>query len=60
VAQTPSPLDKSSRNWSCDVMDVKYVPADWEKMKTGIGNLIGLGVYGKGMIDDLKDISANF
>ncbi|WP_210470755.1 hypothetical protein [Sporosarcina sp. 6E9] len=40
-------------------MDVKYVPADWEKMKSGIGNLIGLGVYGKGMIDDLKDISSN-
>jgi hypothetical protein len=40
-------------------MDVKYVPADWEKMKSGIGNLIGSGVYGKVMIDDLKDISSN-
>ena len=40
-------------------MDVKYIPVDWEKMKSGIGNLIGLGRYGKGMIDDLKDISSN-
>ncbi|MGE6260574.1 hypothetical protein ACQKCU_22285 [Heyndrickxia sporothermodurans] len=40
-------------------MDVKYTPSDWEKMKDGIGDLIGLGRWGKGMIDDLKDITDN-
>lgn len=40
-------------------MDVKYIPSDWEKMKTGIGDLIGLGRWGKGMIDELKDVSGN-
>ncbi|MUK87590.1 hypothetical protein GMD78_04140 [Ornithinibacillus sp. L9] len=40
-------------------MDVKYIPADWEKMKSGLGDLIGLGRWGKGMIDDLKDITDN-
>ncbi|MGE6257034.1 hypothetical protein ACQKCU_03830 [Heyndrickxia sporothermodurans] len=40
-------------------MDVKYIPSDWEKMKEGIGDLIGLGRWGKGMIDDLKDITDN-
>ncbi|MED3652674.1 hypothetical protein P4491_19895, partial [Heyndrickxia sporothermodurans] len=40
-------------------MDVKYIPSDWEKMKDGIGDLIGLGRWGKGMIDDLKDITDN-
>ena len=39
------------------LMDVKYIPADWEKMKDGIGDLIGLGRWGKGMIDELKDLS---
>ena len=38
-------------------MDVKYIPSDWEKMKDGIGDLIGLGRWGKGMIDELKDLS---
>ncbi|WP_237389719.1 DNA/RNA non-specific endonuclease [Bacillus sp. USDA818B3_A] len=41
-------------------MDVKYIPSDWEKMKDGIGDLIGLGRWGKGMIDTLKDLSDNF
>ncbi|MGG3386216.1 hypothetical protein ABER65_16910, partial [Heyndrickxia faecalis] len=40
-------------------MDVKYIPSDWEKTRQGIGNLIGLGAWGKGMIDNLKDISEN-
>jgi predicted ribonuclease toxin of YeeF-YezG toxin-antitoxin module len=40
-------------------MDVKYIPSDWEKMKDGIGDLIGLGRWGKGMIDTLKDLSNN-
>ncbi len=40
-------------------MDVKYIPSDWEKMKDGIGDLIGLGRWGKGMIDNLKDLSDN-
>ncbi|MEH7085950.1 hypothetical protein V7139_24880 [Neobacillus drentensis] len=40
-------------------MDVKYIPSDWEKMKDGIGDLIGLGRWGKGMIDTLKDLSEN-
>ncbi|MED4322126.1 hypothetical protein P9232_11775, partial [Weizmannia sp. CD-2023] len=40
-------------------MDVKYIPSDWEKTRQGIGNLIGLGAWGKGMIDSLKDISEN-
>jgi hypothetical protein len=40
-------------------MDVKYIPSDWERMKDGIGDLIGLGRWGKGMIDELKDLSDN-
>ncbi|MBT2701334.1 hypothetical protein J7E79_29195 [Bacillus sp. ISL-40] len=40
-------------------MDVKYIPSDWEKMKDGIGDLIGLGRWGKGMIDNLKNLSDN-
>jgi hypothetical protein len=40
-------------------MDVKYIPSDWERMKDGIGDLIGLGRWGKGMIDTLKDLSDN-
>src|SRR5690625_2248256 len=40
-------------------MDVKYIVSDWEKTKQGIGDLIGLGVWGKGMIDDLKKMSNN-
>ncbi|MEN2768984.1 hypothetical protein [Ornithinibacillus xuwenensis] len=40
-------------------MDVKYIPADWEKMRASLGDLIGLGRWGKGMIDDLKDITEN-
>ncbi|ULT57361.1 hypothetical protein L1999_01740 [Neobacillus drentensis] len=40
-------------------MDVKYIPSDWEKMKDGLGDLIGLGRWGKGMIDTLKDLSDN-
>ncbi|MED4203853.1 DNA/RNA non-specific endonuclease [Neobacillus mesonae] len=40
-------------------MDVKYIPSDWKKMRDGIGDLIGLGRWGKGMIDSLKDVSDN-
>ncbi|WP_066057182.1 DNA/RNA non-specific endonuclease [Robertmurraya korlensis] len=40
-------------------MDVKYIPSDWQRMKDGIGDLIGLGRWGKGMIDELKDLSDN-
>ncbi|QIZ06199.1 hypothetical protein HFZ78_05220 [Priestia megaterium] len=40
-------------------MNVKYIPSDWDKMKDGIGDLIGLGRWGKGMIDTLKDLSDN-
>ena len=49
--------NKSLINWGCEGMDVKYIPSDWEKMKDGIGDLIGLGRWGKGMIDELKDLS---
>ncbi|MDR9795255.1 hypothetical protein Q4O60_01850 [Aeribacillus pallidus] len=38
-------------------MDVKYIPSEWEKTKKGIGNLVGLGVWGKGVIDKLKDLN---
>jgi hypothetical protein len=40
-------------------MDVKYVPSDWRKVRDSIGDLIGLGRWGKGMIDTLKDLSDN-
>ena len=40
-------------------MDVKYIPSDWEEMKDGIGDLIGLGRWGKGMIDNLIDLNNN-
>ncbi|TWD92476.1 putative ribonuclease toxin of YeeF-YezG toxin-antitoxin module [Neobacillus bataviensis] len=40
-------------------MDVKYIPSDWEKMKDGIGDLIGLGRWGKGLIDNLIDLNDN-
>ncbi|WP_234448071.1 HNH endonuclease [Virgibacillus salexigens] len=40
-------------------MDVKYIPSDWEKMRSGLGDLVGLGRWGKGMIDELKDITEN-
>lgn len=51
--------NKSLRNWGYEALDVKYIPKDWEKMKEGIGDLTGLGVWGKGMIDLLKDITEN-
>lgn len=38
-------------------MDVKYIPSEWEKSEEGIGELIGAGHLGKGMIDNLKKIS---
>ncbi|MFA9457724.1 polymorphic toxin type 15 domain-containing protein [Halalkalibacter sp. AB-rgal2] len=38
-------------------MDVKYKQADWEQMNSGLRDLIGLGKWGKGAIDDLKDLS---
>jgi hypothetical protein len=38
-------------------MDVKYIPSDWEKMRNGIKELIGYGVYGKGMFEDLKKLN---
>ncbi|PEZ08854.1 hypothetical protein CN326_04060 [Bacillus sp. AFS018417] len=37
-------------------MDVKYIPQDWEKTEEGIGNLVGLGKWGKGVIDKLKKL----
>src|SRR5690625_543967 len=40
-------------------MDVTYKTSDWDKAKQQVGGLIGLGVWGKGMIDDLKDITKN-
>src|SRR5690625_4204153 len=40
-------------------MDVKYIVSEWERTKQGIRDLIGLGVWGKGMIDDLKKMSDN-
>ncbi|WP_198318515.1 phosphoserine aminotransferase [Aeribacillus pallidus] len=40
-----------------DTVNVNYIPSEWERTKKGIGNLIGVGVWGKGMIDNLKDIS---
>ncbi|MEK4381932.1 polymorphic toxin type 47 domain-containing protein [Aeribacillus sp. FSL K6-2848] len=38
-------------------VNVKYIPSEWEKTKKGIGDLVGLGVWGKGMIDKLKDLN---
>ncbi|GAE29513.1 HNH endonuclease signature motif containing protein [Alkalihalobacillus hemicellulosilyticus] len=38
-------------------MDVKFKQADWEQMNSGLRDLIGLGRWGKGAIDDLKDLS---
>lgn len=38
-------------------VDIKYIPSEWEKTKKGIGDLVGLGVWGKGMIDKLKDLN---
>jgi Bacterial CdiA-CT RNAse A domain len=40
-----------------DTVNVNYIPSEWERTKKDIGNLIGLGAWGKGMIDNLKDIS---
>ncbi|SDM25737.1 hypothetical protein [Sediminibacillus halophilus] len=40
-------------------MDVKYIPAHWKKMKDGLGDLIGIGPFGKGIIDDLRHITEN-
>ncbi|MFS0559481.1 hypothetical protein AB1K91_01950 [Terribacillus sp. 179-K 1B1 HS] len=40
-------------------MDVKYRSSQWEKTKDSLRNLIGLGVWGKGMIDTMKDITDN-
>jgi len=40
-----------------DTVNVNYIPSEWERTKKGIGNLIGVGAWGKGMIDNLKDIS---
>ncbi|MEC0281587.1 CdiA family toxin C-terminal domain-containing protein [Terribacillus saccharophilus] len=40
-------------------MDVKYRSNQWDKTKDSLRNLIGLGVWGKGMIDTMKDITDN-
>ncbi|MEN2667807.1 hypothetical protein [Listeria aquatica] len=39
--------------------DVHYIEADFEKAEKSIGSLIGKGVWGKGAIDSLKDVSKN-
>lgn len=39
--------------------DVAFIQANWKKMRDGIGDLIGLGRWGKGMIDTLKDLTDN-
>ncbi|MEN2666753.1 hypothetical protein [Listeria aquatica] len=41
------------------VKDVHYQEDDFEKAEKSIGNLIGKGVWGKGAIDSLKDVSKN-
>ncbi|WP_062052306.1 hypothetical protein [Bacillus sp. JCM 19034] len=38
-------------------MDVKYKQEEWEQMRSGLRDLIGLGKRGKGAIDDLKALS---
>ncbi|MFS0560820.1 hypothetical protein AB1K91_08760 [Terribacillus sp. 179-K 1B1 HS] len=40
-------------------MDVKYRSSQWEKTRDSLRDLIGLGVWGKGMIDTMKDITDN-
>ncbi|MEC0303765.1 hypothetical protein P4686_12205, partial [Terribacillus saccharophilus] len=40
-------------------MDVKYRSSQWEKTRDSLRNLIGLGAWGKGMIDTMKDITDN-
>jgi DNA/RNA non-specific endonuclease len=40
-------------------VDVKYRSSQWDKTKDSLRNLIGLGVWGKGMIDTMKDITDN-
>ncbi|KGL46537.1 hypothetical protein BMT55_14720 [Listeria newyorkensis] len=41
-------------------MDVKYKESEWDKSKNALGTLVGLGVWGKGVIDQLKKINTNF
>lgn len=41
-------------------MDVKYKESEWDKSEDALGTLIGLSVWGKGVIDQLKIINANF
>ncbi|WP_246215564.1 hypothetical protein [Listeria valentina] len=41
------------------VKDVHYQEDDFEKAEKSIGSLIGKGVWGKGAIDSLKDVSKN-
>jgi predicted ribonuclease toxin of YeeF-YezG toxin-antitoxin module len=40
-------------------LDVKYRSSQWEKTRDSLRNLIGLGAWGKGMIDTMKDITDN-
>ena len=38
-------------------MDVKYIPADWEKMRAGLSGLLGEGMFSDGLFDHLKDLN---
>ncbi|AOA01655.1 hypothetical protein [Carnobacterium maltaromaticum] len=40
-------------------MDVKTSSGGWETMRSSVGNVVGKGAWGKGVIDDLKDITKN-
>jgi hypothetical protein len=40
-------------------VDVKTSSGGWETMRSSVGNVVGKGAWGKGVIDDLKDITKN-
>ncbi|MEG2294476.1 MAG: DNA/RNA non-specific endonuclease [Carnobacterium sp.] len=40
-------------------MDVKTSSGGWETMRSSVGNVVGKGAWGKGVFDDLKDITKN-
>ncbi|MBC6309287.1 hypothetical protein HCJ66_06935, partial [Listeria sp. FSL L7-1582] len=41
-------------------MDVEYKESKWDKSENALGTLVGLGVWGKGVIDQLKKVNSNF